>query len=485
MADALGWRYTPAGETTRAFLKSDAFVRGLRGPIGSGKSTACVMDILRRAAMQRPGPDGVRRSRWAVIRNTYPELKTTTIQTWHQWVPPSVGKWTDSATPKEHLLRFEDVELQVWFVALDRPQDVAKLLSMELTGAWINEAREVPKAILDGLTGRVGRYPAVKDGGASWFGIILDTNPPDTDHWWYKLAEERQPEGFAFFGQPAGDGPAAENLANLPAGYYERAKAGKDAEWIKVYVHGDYGFVQDGKPVYPEWRDGMHCRPAPLDPRRELWVGIDFGLTPAAAFGQRDVLGRWRVIDELVCEDMGALRFTEMLGQRMRERYEGVPVGGIFGDPSGDNRAQTDETTPFQILRAGNIMARPAPSNDFVLRREAVAKPLGRLIDGEPGLVVDPGCRMIRKGMGGGYAYRRIQVSGQERFRDVPDKNAFSHPCEALQYLMLGAGEGKSLIRSEASKGAPLMQHTNYDPLGYGLSEPRAGALSDYDPLAL
>lgn len=72
----------------------------------------------------------------------------------------------------------------------------------------------------------------------------------------------------------------------------------------------------------------------------------------------------------------------------------------------------------------------------------------------------------------------------------MPDKNAFSHPCEALQYLMLGAGEGKSLVRSEASKGPHPMQQTDYDPLGYGLSEPRqgrhVGAFSDgWDPLAL
>ena len=78
--------YKPAGEVSRAFMKSDAFVRGIRGPFGSGKSTACVMEILRRAKMQRIGTDGKRRSRWAVIRNTYPELKTTTIKTWHQWV---------------------------------------------------------------------------------------------------------------------------------------------------------------------------------------------------------------------------------------------------------------------------------------------------------------------------------------------------------------------------------------------------------------
>lgn len=452
MAEPKGWHYTPPGPVARAFLKDDSFVRGLRGPLGSGKSTACIMDILRRGQLQAPGPDGKRRSRWAIIRNTYPELRSTTIQSWLQWMPLETGKWTDRA-PTEHLVALGEAELQVWFVALDRPQDVAKLLSMELTGAWINEAREVPKAILDGLTGRVGRYPPMRDGGCTWSGVIMDTNPPDSDHWWYKLAEEQKPDGFAFFAQPAGDGPDAENLGNLPPGYYAKAKLGKTEEWIKVYVRGDYGFVMDGRPVYPEWRDGLHCAPAPIDPRRPLFVGIDFGLTPAAAFAQRTVMGGWRVVGELVTEDMGAKRFGELLGAELRGRYAGLSIGGIWGDPAGDDRAQTDETTPFMILRAAGIDARPAPSNDPVMRREAVAQTLSRIIDGEPGMVIDPSCRVLRKAMGGGYCYRRLQVSGADRFRDKPDKNSFSHVAEALQYLALGAGEGKALVRRDVPRG--------------------------------
>jgi hypothetical protein len=36
----------------------------------------------------------------------------------------------------------------------------------------------------------------------------------------------------------------------------------------------------------------------------------------------------------------------------------------------------------------------------------------------------------------GGYCYKRLQVSG-ERYRDVPDKNSYSHPHDALQYAAL------------------------------------------------
>ena len=151
-----------AEKTPAMFHASDAFVRGLMGPVGSGKSVACCMEILSRAIRQRPNSAGVRKSRWAVVRNTYGELKTTTIKTWQAWVDDSVCPIVyDSPIRGAMTQKLEDgttMQLEILFIALDRPDQVKKLLSLELTGGWINECREVPKAILDGLTSRVGRY---------------------------------------------------------------------------------------------------------------------------------------------------------------------------------------------------------------------------------------------------------------------------------------------------------------------------------------
>lgn len=476
--------YHPPGPESRRFMKSDAFVRGIMGPYGSGKSTACVMEIIRRAQQQKAGSDGVRRSRWAVVRNTYPELKTTTIKTWHQWVPATLGRWVDSGPPT-HRIADNNIDLEVIFVSLDRPQDISKLLGMELTGAWVDEAREIPKAILDGLSGRVGRYPSSAMGGCTWSGIIMSTNPPDSDHWWYRLAEEDRPAGFEFFRQPGGLSPFAENLdwlnqtdetINLPLGhpdriargriYYERQVAGKDPEWIKVYIDGDYGFVLDGKPVYSEYRDSVHCAEFELNPKVPMRAGFDFGLTPAAVFGQRLPNGRWLWHSELVTEDMGTVRFAEEVHRVIKERYGEFRFETFTGDPAGDIRAQTDETTPFQILRANQIPANPAPTNDFIKRREAVAFYLNRMVDGQPGLLVHPQCKMLRKGMSGGYHYRRVQVAGDERYRDVPDKTIYSHVCEAGQYLMLGAGEARTIVKRDRPAARQATAISDYAILG-------------------
>jgi len=465
--------YKPDGEILKQFMKDESFFRGLRGPVGSGKSVSCCIEVMRRALEQKKGPDGKRKSRWAVIRNTNPQLKTTTIKTWLDWFEEEHWGRFAWSVPYTHMIKKGDIELEVIFLALDRPDDVKKLLSLELTGVWINEAREIPKSIVDACTMRVGRYPSMRDGGPSWYGVIADTNPPDTDHWWSILSGEAlipdyitkqeakmlvKPDTWRFFNQPPamleimdkegkldtyGNNNKRENGKNLTKNYYESIIRGKTKSWIDVYVLNRLGQIEDGKPVYEMFRRDTHVAKSDVAIMKEtpIYVGIDFGLTPACVFGQR-VRGRWLIIDELVAEDMGILRFSDLMKQKMAEYLPRNFV--IFGDPAGDHRAQTDESTPFQILRGRGINARPTHSNDVTLRLESVNATLQRMIDGESGMLIDPKCINLIKGFDGGYHYRRLQVSG-ERYDERPNKNRFSHIHDALQYMLLGAGEGRSL----------------------------------------
>lgn len=463
-----------AEPTIAEFHADRSFVRGVRGPIGSGKSVGCCMEILAKAAGQQPNAAGVRKSRWAVVRNTYGELRSTTIKTWQDWVPeeacPIVYDAPIRGTLKQRQADGTTIELEMLFMALDRPDHVRKLLSLELTGAWINEAREVPKAILDGLTGRVGRYPNISDGGASWSGIIMDTNPPDDDHWWYKLAEEGTPRGWQFYAQPPaliyiegkGYSPnhAAENVRNHKLGYeyWLRQVPGKTQEWIKVYILGQYGNVQEGKPVYPEYNDDIHCSKFDLQPLKNLplILGFDFGLTPACIFGQVTPRGRLNAIDELVAVDMGIKQFLrDVLKPHLQANYKDM-LGGIIvvGDPAGNQRAQNDDeaTCLEEIKRAGFVDVEGASTNSFIARREAVATYLTGLSDGQPNFLLSPKCKILRRGFLGGYRYERVKVSSDERYKDQPEKNQFSHPHDGLQYLALRAQEGVSTIAEAESR---------------------------------
>lgn len=457
---------TYRAETTPAlFHGSDAFVRGLMGPIGSGKSVACCMEIVARCLRQRPW-NGVRASRWAIVRNCYPELKSTTIKTWRQWISDDICplKWDKPITGYLNcdLQDGTRVEAEILFIALDKDSDVKKLLSLDLTGVWFNEAREIAKPIFDGAQGRVGRYPAKEFGGSNWSGVICDTNPPDDQHWYYRLAEEekpviRLPDGsvaeFRFFRQPGAlifdgetykENPLAENVQNHEHGinYWYRLLAGKDREWIKVYILGDYGTIFTGRPVYDGyWNDGRNVSPSPLGVYRglPLLMGWDFGLTPACIIGQLSPRGQLRVLREYVCERGGIRQFaSEVVKPALLNEFSGMSVISN-ADPAGLQQSQVDETSCiFELGRCG-IPTIAARTNQFLARREAVMAFLSRTADGQPGLLLDPGCSMLRKGFNGGYQFSRVQTSGEERYRDVPTKNQYSHPHDALQYLALAA----------------------------------------------
>lgn len=429
--------------TPKKFHRDDSFVRGIMGAVGSGKSVACCWELFRRMQMQEPSVDNLRRSRWAVIRNTYRELADTTVRTWMDWFG-GIGRFRQH--DMTHIVKYGDIEAEVLFRALDRPQDVKKLLSLELTGAWVNEAREVPKTIVDMLQGRVGRFPSMRDGGCSWYGIIMDTNPPDTDHWWYKTFEERQPSNWKIFKQPSALSEDAENLANLPKGYYSNMMSDKDDEWIKVYVKGQYGMSSEGKPVYPEYVDTLHCSQQPLHPTSNVAIslGWDFGLTPACVIGQLAPDGRLKILEELLVEEhggMGIRQFaSEVVVPHLKKKYKSWWDKNLiesFGDPAGNQKAQTDEKTCIMVLSELGLPTSGAYTNKFLTRKDSVTKFLTEMVDNKPRFMLDQKCKKIRKGFSGAYKYDRVQVTGDERYRDVPAKNHYSHIHDALQYLCM------------------------------------------------
>ena len=112
------------------FLRSNNFVRGIVGPVGSGKSYACAAEIMMRAVRQKPSPiDGIKYSRFVIVRNSYPELKTTTIKTWQEIFPENVFGPMHWTPPISHHIRLPSrgdahgIDCEVIFLALDQPKD--------------------------------------------------------------------------------------------------------------------------------------------------------------------------------------------------------------------------------------------------------------------------------------------------------------------------------------------------------------------------
>lgn len=342
--------------TARLFHRSDAFFRGLRGPIGSGKSVDCAAEIVARGFKQQPW-GGVRRTRWAVIRNTYGELRTTTIRTWLDWFGISThivyGHPITGIFRSPHWDRKSTVEIELIFLALDRADDIKKLKSLELTGVWLNEACELPVEVLNMATGRIDRYPGKNRGGTTWTGIIADTNPPNVNNWWYEF-EMSKPDGYDFFVQPPAllihedrdargrlqsvsydPNPAAENIVNHNSGYdyYLRQVPGKPLEWVKVFIGNCFGSSRPGHIVYADYCEMNHTERRAEPAIGSLIWSHDFNFTPLSSFVAQRIGDDVYVVDEIVLSsavaEQAALEFVERYAA-----FKGCLVL-LYGDASG------------------------------------------------------------------------------------------------------------------------------------------------------
>ena len=179
----------------------------VRGPVGSGKSSGCIWHCFLNAINQEPDSQGVRRTKFGVIRSTYPVLKSTVVRSWLDWFKDQIKVVYD--TPIRGMVKLEHpdgqttIEMEIIFIALDREVEVIKLQSLELTACHINEAAEIPRAIHQMLKSRVNRFPHPNDGGATRPFILCDYNSVPSDHWLYTIAEEDKPDKHSFYTQPS------------------------------------------------------------------------------------------------------------------------------------------------------------------------------------------------------------------------------------------------------------------------------------------
>ncbi|MCB1883689.1 MAG: hypothetical protein KDG89_06805 [Geminicoccaceae bacterium] len=467
-----------ASPTLARFHRNDSRFRVVRGPVGSGKTTAMCWEIWRRAHAQPKGDDGVRRSRWLVSRSTYRELKDTTLKSWLQWFGPHrTGgrmRWDDTTFE----LETGDVHLEVIGRSLASEADVGKLLSLELTGAWLNEAREFPLALVNRLAERVGRFPPAGSTGAGWVGIVMDTNPADEDAWLTRF-ELEPPKGWAFFVQPPGlirleDGglvtnPGAENLAYLERGYYEANLEAMTLDEVRVYRMNEPGFLVEGQPYVEGFHEGVHVRDGMAPMQDVLHLGLDIGggtLTPGCVWLQRSPRGVFMVFDAGICEGMGAERLADHLAASIADLspwHAARPdMVRILADPAGVTRDPIFEVTALDHLkRRLGWRFDTAPTQDIRLRIGAVQGPIRRLVDGVPGLVVHPRARDLVKGLKGGWHFPKVTAHGIPRFGDKPAKNRWSHVMDALGYALLCLGELKAQAGRDAGPRRTVRRHTH------------------------
>ncbi len=454
--------YTPP-PTIRTFIKDyrpgELFMDWIIGPVGSGKTTGIFFKLAYMAKMQQPGPDGIRRTRAVIVRNTLPQLKDTTLNSWFMWFKDGqAGKW--EATNYKFILRFDDVECEVLFRPLDNPDDIARVLSLEVTFAILDEFVQIPREIVDALSARCGRYPSAKDGGATNWGMWGASNPDTEDNWWYeylhndkvvfrstgdaegdRLKRETQRShdlNVTYFRQPGGFDLKAENLDNLPGGrgYYIQQAKDKKRAWIKQFIDAEWGFSASGMPVVSSFSRDTHIARKALqfNPFLELVIGFDPGLGGSGlVMTQEDLDGRLLVLGELVQENMGAERVvTDRLKPYLRRRFPEAQVV-IAPDPAAAQRSMTNERAVVDILKR-HFTVKIESNNRLPLRLDAIDYFATRLVEGSPALLIDAEeCPRLVRALSGGWRWTVDTKRGVARGAE-PEKNEYSHVGDAFGY---------------------------------------------------
>lgn len=460
-----------AGPVSDAFILSNGARDLLNGPVGSGKTTACIKRALRAAVSTPPllgerTPDGrpIRRYRLALWRETYAQLWGTTIKSWQKILNPDkgIGEW-QGASPRSalHRITFEDghgpIQFEALFLAFGDDADPDDLGGTEYTDAYLNEQDKLREALFTNLARSVGRYPnrgeiGLPDDERIIHGRIFgDCNAPAPDTWVYRdWWSAKKPAGYKLFRQPGGLHPEAENIKAVGRGYYrQQIEANKNKLWwIKIKIHNEPGFNQEAAIVYPDFVDSEMSSFEPLAVHREIpvIVGVDGGATPAACLLQGMPNGQVRILAEVALERGDEISLGTALSAIMAQpRFAGCEFY-----LTGDEATFAGEDLPggSWIARLGKIVGlkpnRPSLGNHdtegrHFAFREAMKRRVG---NNEPGFMLDAqACPAIRRGLNGTFKYH-VSKYGE---RGSIVKNIDSHVCEAAEYA--GGETGQSHAR--------------------------------------
>ena len=453
--------YTPA-PTVNEFIQDFTFFSLIIGPIGSGKTLGSIQKWFYLSHLQQPDNSGWRRTRTVVVRNTTVELKDTTIKSFTEWFGDALEmNWGNLIGVYEN--EKDKVHAEILFRALDKPQDMKKLLSLEITYAYLNEVRELPPEALYNVTSRLGRYPSPVMGVKATYPCAWgDSNAFDQEHWLYKLMlEDERPDNYHLYIQPPAmldDGsinPEAENLENLPDEYYGDFMKGKPKDWIDVMAKVKFIPLQTGKPVYPEYNDHIHCVDADEirkpDINKPLICSGDNGRWSAYLIGQVDALGRLVIFDELITDDVSLTAFSRIIKDYMKLNYDGYRIESWLDPWAANTRGQVTDDTMFKVYNEAGLSPRTSDTGSPVTMVEAVKYKLGEIRVGQPAIMVSTKCVSLRKALNGGYQYKRVNVSG-EKYAEKPDKGKFSHVANALEFMVDGTGASKDILTSSKFK---------------------------------
>ncbi len=380
------------------------------GGLGSGKSFAVVKEI-EQSAIQWP------KIPMAMYRKTMPALRDSTLKEFQKHVDPVLGNYKY----REDTFNFIGGSYMN-FRGLD---EATKAKSTNYALVVMEEAEEFSEEEFRRLNERI------REKGDWPLRLILVLNPVDEEHWIYKQFVTNKPAWDKVGGCDIIHFSTYDNLENLPPGYIDQVTVGMTPEEIDRYIHGNWGTIVKGTPVYSQiLRPELHLRRVDLQPGMALLRGWDFGFNrPAVSFRIVEKNGRMNTKHEMMGDKEDLIDFAPKVLHRTKMIFPmDMPVFD-FGDPRGHDKAQNGKGTCFETLTEFGIHAiGERGSREYVEEGiRQVKKEFSTLIEGIPKHTVDPACTIHRTGFFGKYVR---EADGS------PKKDGFyEHMMDASRYI--------------------------------------------------
>ena len=419
--------------TQSAFAESDALINVIYGSAGEGKTYAAVGAMVINAQRNK------RPVLWAVIRDTHTNIKRSTVRSINKIFrkTPGLISWRDD---NRQLTIHCDPMVEVDLFGIDDITSLSRLQGTEYDGIWLEEPTAMLERTNTGLSEEVFNDALLRccraQGDASRLQVSM--NPADDEHWTFERLIESpavDPENPLItkkvFWIPPGENIHLKETARQAA----RAAYKDDPAAYERYVLGKFATVNRGERVTTEYNPEFHRSPDILIPAPGLisfrfWDGWH---NPACVIGQQTKIGRLIHIDTLIMEggDIGSLIDTKVLPLMESPKWKNKAMEWRdIGDRTmmipDQSRKQHSASKVIEEKLGGRF--EPGPSKWSILKL-GMKRALNMNIQGLPAIYLNPGEKLLHKGLKGGWHYK-TDNSGKA-ISNIPEKNPVSHICEA------------------------------------------------------
>ncbi len=178
-------------------------------------------------------------------------------------------------------------------------------------------------------------------------------------------------------------------------------------------------------------------------PALPLIIGADGGLAPASILMQPQPNGQLRYIREIVPgHGVDAYTHGGLIREMIALECPGIKDIPAYIDPASSYGGSAALGTELELISQGSGIAFtiPGDGNNSPQRRLAVMKKEfnGRINAETPQALYCPSMITTIRGTASGYRFKKRPEGASTKYEPTPEKNEYSHPCDADQYGTIG-----------------------------------------------